>query len=391
MLLATLGMLVSCGDDTLETMADTSTDDIIDNDTDRDTDKDTETETDTDTETETESDTETETDKPAETDPPVKKKSIDVYLILGQSNASGYTNIDTSVLSKLWPTYSLGVKNVIYSGRAESTLNVNTENVSTKVNEINYWPLVKPGYGRNDGTTMGPEVGMAKAIGDAYYNSSTGKEAAIIKYAHGGTALLNNTGGENAANGNWVSPTYAESKNLDYSDDSLTGGLYRDAVAYIENRIVDLQNRGYNDIKIKGIFWMQGESDRSNPTEYETAFKAFGNDLRTDLYDIMYKLTGKKDISVKLTPIMIGEISRTTGSASDSSKATNAAFIAKQNEIATKMVNVYVINSSKYDVNTWVNGENQKVQDGWHWNTSDMYNIGLDVGECILTKILKVK
>ena len=67
---------------------------------------------------------------------------------------------------------------------------------------------------------------------------------------------------------------------------------------------------------------------------------------------------------------------------------TNKAFIAKQNEIAGKMDNVYIINSSKYYTNTLVDGTNVKAQDGWHWVTADMFGVGELVGKCIVDNLV---
>ena len=40
---------------------------------------------------------------------------------------------------------------------------------------------------------------------------------------------------------------------------------------------------GYGDINIKGVFWMQGETDKNAPDEYKAAFKCFADDLRRNL------------------------------------------------------------------------------------------------------------
>ena len=140
----------------------------------------------------------------------------------------------------------------------------------------------------------------------------------------------------------------------------------------------------YNDINIKGVFWMQGESDRGNPEEYEIAFKHFVSDLRYDLGKI-----AREDLSD--LAFMIGEISETSGDAYAGTVALNQGFIAKQREMAGEMDNVYVIASSKYKINWLENGVNKTGQDGWHWTTADMFNIGVEVGECILSDIIKCK
>ena len=225
---------------------------------------------------------------------------------------------------------------------------------------------------------------MASYLSKNYYNN--GKEAGIIKFAHGGTSLLANLGGENKAGGNWMSPSYAEYKGVEYTDADTrhyhkgNGGLYVGLLDQIEYSVMMLRLDGYDDINIKGVFWMQGESDRGNPAEYEIAFKYFVEDLRADVGEIM-----GEDMS-KLA-IMVGEISRTMGSADAATVKTNNTFIAKQNEIVSEMENVYIIKSSTYDTNTLVNGTNVMAQDGWHWVAADMFAVGELVGECIVNNL----
>jgi hypothetical protein len=90
-------------------------------------------------------------------------------------------------------------------------------------------------------------------------------------------------------------------------------------------------------------------------------------------------------------PIIIGEISRTSGSATSGNVNTNNAFIAMQNTIPDNVANTYVIASGQYDINKIVNGNNTAVgTDSWHWNYSDHVEIGKLVGNSILDNILKV-
>ncbi len=304
------------------------------------------------------------------------EKSIDIYIIAGQSNASGFTTYNTSELSALWPSYATGVSNIKYTGRAEGD--------ATNTNEVYGWENAKAGQGYL-ANRMGPEVGMAYAL-STYYTGD--KEAGIIKFAHGGTSLLKNLDGENAVSGNWMSPSYAEYLGLHvYGSDSNRkyhgghGGLYMGLVDQVEFTIERLRLDGYTDINIKGVFWMQGESDRSYPAEYKKAFKYFAADLREDIGDIV-----GEDMSA--LPIIVGEISKTTGSAVASNVTTNNNFITAQRALANEVNNVYVINSSQYDVNTLVNGESKPTQDGWHWTTEPMFRIGEMVGTCIKTNIL---
>ena len=310
--------------------------------------------------------------------------SIDIYIIAGQSNGAGYSRIDMSVLESLWGACAVGSENVIYRGCAEFTKMVNTPEVSTGVNRISVWTPAKAGQGK-DALHMGAEVGMAARLSSSYYTGD--KVCGIIKYAHGGTSIFNNREGENAANGNWVSPSYAKAKGWSYAESTadvknLTGNLYRNLLEEVRGGVEGLRELGYGKINIKGVFWMQGESDRGDPAEYEVALKYFINDLRADLGRMM-----GEDLS--RLAFMIGEISRASGSAKADSIAFNEVFISKQREIAAGMDHVYVIPSGQYEINRLENGQDVNGQDAWHWTTEPMFRIGEHVGQCILDNVLK--
>lgn len=196
---------------------------------------------------------------------PVEEKEIDIYFIAGQSNASGYSvfNFNTAVEDN--PNFGYGFSNIWYAGDAESTGSDN----AVAHRDLG-WQLARIGQGASV-NKFDPEAGMAEAL-SSYYNSDSGKVAGFIKYAHGGTALLDNISGENASNGNWVSLSY-EATISPQSPGNLTGGLYRDFLAQVQKNVAQLRMLGYTTINFKGLFWMQGESDKGNPTEYEKAFK----------------------------------------------------------------------------------------------------------------------
>ena len=334
---------------------------------------------------ETESDTEI-INAPQEDDPETTKedeedlkKSIDLYIIAGQSNAAGYTKINNTVLLQLWNKASTGSSNVLYAGRAEYSLNVNTPQVSTVANEVQ-WTNAKTGQGKTT-SHMGVEVGMAKVLSEEYYTGN--KTAGIIKFAHGGTSLIGGTGSENAANGNWVPPSFAKLKGWSYT--GIHGGLYRGLLAQVEKNISELKTLGYEEISIKGLFWMQGESDAGcYASVYEKAFECLVNDLRNDLGKIT-----EEDLSV--LPIIVGEISETMGSASAGQVAINQSFINIQRGLAEKNENVYILPTSQYLVNTWTDQGDKRdpfQNDPYHWNTEQIFQIGELVGRCIIDNIL---
>ena len=309
----------------------------------------------------TESNDSTETE-PNEEDP---LKSIDIYLISGQSNAAGFTKFDSFLLDNFWEEHSTGTEYVIYSGVPEYV----------KLSEEINWQPVRSGLGAIE-DRMGPEVGMAKVLYDEYYNEDSGKVAGFIKFAHGGTSLYS-FNDYSIDYGNWLS-SYK-----DADDSELNGKLYRGLLLHFERSINALKEQGYEKINVKGIFWMQGETDRSDPSLYIEPFKAFVSDLRTDLGEIM-----GEDLSEM--PIIIGEISRSFLNAYPENIAMNEKFIEMQRGLAKDIENAYIIESSPYDINVLdeKTGTNVTFTDSAHWDTNSMFKIGELVGRCIIDNIL---
>ena len=263
-------------------------------------------------------------------------KDIDIYIIAGQSNASGYTNFVQDDLLKLNDDYVYGFNNIWYAGNSRSG---SSTAANQRIKEIG---LMRAGLGAYV-SRMGVEPGLAEALSE-YYNPTTGKEAGFIKYAAGGTRLLNYFTGENAPEGNWVPPSYQATLTSGVTDK--TGGLYRNLLAQVRTSLADYKKLGYNPI-IKGLYWMQGESDRGEPSEYLKAFQYFASDIRRDMTEI----SGQ---NCSTMPIIIGEISRSFASCDSSSMNLNAAFIAMQNSIPQYVPNTYVVASSGYDLNKYV-------------------------------------
>ena len=303
--------------------------------------------------------------------PQQKLKDIDIYFIAGQSNASGYTKYNQDTVMALNDDYVYGFNNIWYTGNSRS----GTTTVAT--NRLRDISLMRAGYGAYS-TTMGVEPGLAEAL-SVYYNPESGREAGFIKYAAGGTRLLNYFTGENGPEGNWVPPSYQAT--LTSGVTAKTGGLYRNFLKQVEKSIADYKKLGYNPI-VKGMYWMQGESDRGEPSEYLKAFKCFASDVRADLTRIC-----GQDCSTM--PIIIGEISRSFASCTTSSMNSNANFIAMQNTIPQNVPNTYIVKSSGFDQNKYIDGVETKVgSDQYHWNYKDHLKIGNMVGECILENVL---
>lgn len=307
-----------------------------------------------------------------------KEKSIDIYLIAGQSNAGGHSKVvDEAALFDKMPQLEEGVGNVFYAGSYKS---------SSGDPRNHNWQTVRIGFGFSD-KCFGPEIGMAKVLGDYY--SDRGSDVGFIKFARGGTNLLNVKSG---TNGNWTSPSYAEYLGVSYNEDDLTGKLYRGLLDQIRTRLAELKEFGeYTKINVKGIYWMQGESDRSNPKEYAIAFKYFTEDIRRDLSAIMKEFTeSDDDCGASNLPVLIGTIS--SGFAIETAYTQtkiNDVFISMQKKLADEIDNCYVVDNSSYMITEYVSNEIViRGVDMWHWNQDQMLTIGENVGGTIIEEIL---
>lgn len=301
---------------------------------------------------------------------PVREnKDIDVYLVAGQSNASGCTNVNLDVAAAQNPNYLYGFNNVWYAGNAGANWQHDMS-----------LGLARVGLGEK-ATRMGPEAGMAETLA-TYYNTQSGKEAVIIKYAVGGTNLQDYVGDYNASDGNWCPPSYFKTNKK--VDQNLSGGLYTKFFQEFDQQWAVLKSMGYNPI-VKGLYWMQGEADKGSPAKYLEIFKLFVADMRADL-------TAHSGQDCSAMPVFIGEISRTSGDASPSTVTTNTNFIAMQKTIPQYIPETYVIGIGDIDINVWQDNKSVIVgSDNWHWKWQDALKIGNMVGESILKNVLGQK
>ena len=172
-----------------------------------------------------------------------------VYLIMGQSNATGVAK--ASFLETKSPItyqkYSTGVSNIQIS-----------YDVDGRVQE-NYVP-VQFGQG-SDSEHFGPEIGISDILSEANETSY------VIKATWSGSSLQ-----------------------ADYMDkNGNTYRLYDRYVPFIKNQIKKLKKNGKNP-RIKGLFWMQGESDSLDGLcqTYGQAFDHFMNALKREFNDYIY-------------------------------------------------------------------------------------------------------
>lgn len=307
-------------------------------------------------------------------------KTIDLFLIAGQSNAAGYSPITDSDRSKYGSTtYS----NIYYSGQTPGYQVNKITNSKGETKELIkaishpdqlFHPgttKVKIGLGR-DSTYIGGEFGIAMMLSD-YYNSTTGRTAGIVKYAIGATTLTDNLGGANFYNGNWCPDAYRAEHGSKGPD---SGKLAHAFVAHVESAVEDYRAMGYT-VNIKAMFWMQGETDRLQVAngvieKYPVMFKQLIEQFRGEFKRLTPYNTNTVDV-------MVGEVSANFKH-KDEDLANITAILKMQRTLddIPGLPNIYIINSSQFDPGT----------DDAHWSFGNMLTIGKMVGYAFMTKTL---
>ncbi len=274
---------------------------------------------------------------------------IDVYLIAGQSNAQGITRVDK--ISSSDPHYDArfesGFDDVLYYGYAMS--------VGTAIeSETAQFISAVEGLGSTTASVpcFGPELGMAKYLAD---NTPAGTKVAIIKYACGGTALYD------VASANWNSR-------------SANGILYRNLLQTIENGLNGLEQQGYEP-DLKGIFWMQGESDcKVNYADaYETNLTNFINDLRDKLDDM------RPNKGYGTLPFVIGQV------ALDSEERLQPyapTVVQAEINVSAALENVTMLYTQKGYVDNYYTLPSN-TGDRLHWSANHMLDMGYRAGAAI--------
>ena len=283
------------------------------------------------------------------------KNVIDVYLIGGQSNAAG-----SSRVKNLRGNFT----NIMFTGEVDKNRRTGAASLALIGR---YRKSVRTGYGVST-NHIGPEYGMAETLNDYYGN---GRPAIIFKSAAGGTALHNDTGGLSDTFGNWYPRSMWGSKKVDPKTSPM-GVQYYNFVENFRTTYNKLVEDGYTP-KIRGMAWMQGESDLGRESGYEGLLKALINDLRADLYEI----TGDED--VKEMPFVIGKIATTFGSYNNPNVPS---FNRMQERVARTMKNVYTIETADLII---VNKDGTVAgTDTAHFSESDAETLGIRFAEKLL-------
>lgn len=286
-----------------------------------------------------------------------EEKTIDMYLIAGQSNAAGYS----SKGRKLDGVF----ENVSYAGEVDR---YRTSGASAhSYLEYPFQPAVKEGFGRATGF-VGPEYGIAEKLNDKYKG---GHKAIVFKSAAGGTSIRGSeSGGQNGDFGNWCSRSQWGGGSV--SESAPVGVQYQRFVDNFTSVYTQLTEHGYT-VKVQGMAWMQGEADLAAPQEYGTLLQAFISDIRADLVTV----TG--DSTLSSMPFVIGEIATSFAVANNPQVPP---FIQVQRSVAEKMDNVFTVATDDLiivDTDGTVLGS-----DEYHFTKQDQRILGNRFGEVLL-------
>lgn len=243
--------------------------------------------------------------------PKLVPTTVDVYLILGQSNANGSGTLATigSYDSSIVEPF----KKVLYVARHA------TQYWSQNVVLVP-WGDLRARNPSNNG--FGCELSFGKRL---FYNKpdykNQDKKMAVIKSGVGSTTLLPST-----TNHSW---------DVWLSDLSID---------YINARLDYLTNNGYTTINIKGIVWIQGESDvYKHPhllNQYTTYLEAMMNKIKTNI-------PGTQNLEI----VVVGLNPSAPAWASDSTKLANALFFNQQiSTFANSKADYHYVSSNGLDM-----------------------------------------
>lgn len=195
------------------------------------------------------------TEKSSSSSGEVLPKKANVIILCGQSNAEGNTwnkmlmEKDKDLFDKYFESNTSKTK-IKYRSNAKS---------GSTSTESKTFTSIRLGMGC-DFDRFGPEIGM----NEVFEVADLSEDLFIIKYASGGTNLQYE----------WLSPSSSSST-------LPVGVLYNGIVDYVKESLNQLEEMNYLPY-IKGICWMQGESDGRYAKRYKANEYNFISDLRKE-------------------------------------------------------------------------------------------------------------
>ena len=269
--------------------------------------------------------------KPKSLNPNTKYE--DVYLIMGQSNASGvsYHSYLESKSPGIYAKYSFGSDKVKISYDCDDRI------------EKNFVP-VKFGFGNNT-NCFGPEIGISEVFS---YKEET---SYIIKATWSGSCLR-----------------------TEYvNEDGNKQKFYKRFVPFIKKQLKQLEKEGKHP-RVRGLFWMQGESDSfcDEEEKYYDAEKLFINYLRHDLNEWIYEYFNFVDAYIY-----------DHGLCWKDPKIINAA----KQKLSEEDEHFYCIKTNGEDetaINLYLKCETNETDDLAHYDSLSMLLLGKTAGEYLI-------
>jgi len=295
-------------------------------------------------------------------------KQLDVYVIAGQSNAVGCSNISSVDAASIKTEYTNGFENVYFYNRSEGRF------------EKDLYEKVKFGQGATD-AEFGAEIGIA----DVLKSNATTTEALIVKCAYGATYLTDNTSKDASKRwGNWCPPSMPRSNETISASNAevgtfgakISGHLYDKCMATVEEAVQAYEAEGYT-ASLKGTFWMQGEAECDGSYasgDYKGHLTALINDMREDYVEIF------QDDYAVYSPFVIGKIAPTFAGGGSTVEAVRSI----QEQVASAMSSVYCVETEDYIIVGPDGNPAPGCDDRFHFNGNDMLSLGKEVGNKLI-------
>lgn len=306
-----------------------------------------------------------------------EEKTADIYILAGQSNAVGCSNLLQAVHGQ--DDASKTYESVIAADDArnqsgyDGVLYYGVTNVEAKTEFIPSASLVpvKLGQGQN-AQYMGPEVGMAKILSQTHTQDHP---AVIIKYAAGGVFLGDYNGAFGNAPylfteqyGNWASPSViARWKQEGKKVHKNSGLMYTRFLEVLGRGLDSVRAKGFTPV-VKGYIYMQGESD----AEHKELSEVYGENLKALIGDMRSDVAAlTEDENAKNMPFVVGKITPTYNGYTRWVQTLRAG----QDKTARELSFVYTVETDDLPVVDMKTHETLG-SDVCHFNAGDMYTLG---------------
>lgn len=292
-------------------------------------------------------------------------KSMDLFLIAGQSNAVGYSPIRGEGAEKIDRIF----EGFWYAGQTDILLPdaVAASEVTPRDTLGAFVQGVRGGLGRTE-SCIGPEYGFAETLSPRY---DAENPAFIFKTAAGGVSIFDTDGSYSGVYGNWCPP----SMRLAEHRTCACGVLYDrfiDNFAAVFRRLVE---QDFSP-QPQAVLWLQGETDRSSPEAYERHIKALITDMRADLGRITGAETSRLAFVVSgISPTVFGY----------DTKYKNDRFNDMLRKVAVASPAVYFVDNAA-DETMWVNDRNGVAvgADRCHYNVAQMHALGMRLAAAVI-------